>query len=664
MSVFSKINVARPHRNKSVHNLSRDVNTTSAIGFIQPTNLVEVIPGDTITIETESFARLMPLVVPTFGRLMCKTYHRFIPITDVDKAFESMLAGVEVNTISSGTYIPKEVVQDSIQNLTLRVLQYADVTVYLHNKSTHNVTISDFRKDDLFDELTPNAHLFTSEYIRMCTSTDSTSSLYRVGFDEADFVIQLGEGSASESVACFRLSTIGKNLRKVLIGLGYQLDPGNHQHVSILPLLAYYKAYFDTFVVERNINWTSTPAYKLIDSFFESDLRYIPNLVDGFVGLLDTYQKFFSDLAHCYYVDDPDYFTAGIPSPAVNESGHTPAVNNIASLGVNTSAQSSQNAQPDVDSVANFGIASLKVAQVLYNRVNAQSVFGSNVRKYLESVYGADALTSNEAYKVGESQYLINISDVMNMAESSDALLGEFAGRGLGSGKSETFTFNNNSQKTYGYLISFCTVVPISGYVQGVDRVLMHADRYDFADPGLDAIGFQLTLKGEYIGSNDVVTHSQLAGTFQKEAQAFLPRYSEYKTQPHNILNGDLSRRGSRASMLPYTLDRWFTPQGLTYRLTQSTGVASHLQFTPGYQPTVVNPYMRSIGLSGALGNFNRIFANPGTSDESAELDDISVHGEDQFILHNIYNVKRVSYLKSIRDSFETGGNEMAVEHQ
>lgn len=664
MSAFSKIKVENFKRNKSVHNLSRDVNTTAEFGFCQPTNLIEVIPGDTVTIQTKSFARLMPMVVPTFGRVLVKTYHRFVPMVDIHKNFENLLSGTIVKNQTS-QYVPTKVPSLSVSQLSLFVAQFCDITYYTYNHSTKNLTIDTSVPDKyLWSQLISAnlSHIILDENI---TRVNGDS---KVTLDGADFVVECAKGASSSTIAALRLKVSGKNLRKVLIGLGYQLDFVNNINVSLLPLFAFYKAYFDTQAVQRNLNWSLTNCYRLIDFIFENNITSFYSYIFGDNTTAKNYfYNFMVDLDRCYYNCDPDYFTAAIDHPAINEIGHNPLTNSPTSFQLSSNFSANQNTQPFSTINSTLGIASLKVAQVLYNRVNSQSVFGASVRKYLESVYGAKSLTTNDAYNIGTSQFTCDISDVMNMAESSEAVLGEFAGRGLGSGGSEQFTFKNGLD-TFGYIVSYLTVVPVSGYVQGIDRNLMHLHRYDFADPQLDAIGFQLTQKGEYVGASDVYNYDDIENLdYFTEGFGFIPRYTEYKTQPHNILNGDLSRRATRNSMLPYTLDRWYTTRGLTYKQNQSQGVASDVSFTDGYTPTVVNSYMRTIGMSGAMGNFNRIFVDNGVQ---TDITDISKFGnyisEDQFIIHNVYDVKRISVLKPISESFEAGedGSFMTVEHQ
>ena len=76
----------------------------------------------------------------------------------------------------------------------------------------------------------------------------------------------------------FRLSNFGKRLRKILMGLGYQIDFRAKNEVSILPLFAYYKAYFDSFGLTLYQNYLHTNLPFSSSSGFDCFLSFISSL--------------------------------------------------------------------------------------------------------------------------------------------------------------------------------------------------------------------------------------------------------------------------------------------------------------------------------------------------------------------------------------------------
>ena len=100
----------------------------------------------------------------------------------------------------------------------------------------------------------------------------------------ADYVSVSGTG-----FTVYKLSSKGKALRKVLIGLGYNLSMDDLTEMSVLPLLACYKAYFDNFFPNRGIDWMATKCHQVVSYIGERncvDLVSDPNMVPLFKQFL------------------------------------------------------------------------------------------------------------------------------------------------------------------------------------------------------------------------------------------------------------------------------------------------------------------------------------------------------------------------------------------
>lgn len=72
-----------------------------------------------------------------------------------------------------------------------------------------------------------------------------------------DYFDWIVPNAAGTGIYCGRFTDRGRNFRKILLGLGYQLLLADQQ-VSILPLFAYYKTWFDLFAIQRDITWKDT----------------------------------------------------------------------------------------------------------------------------------------------------------------------------------------------------------------------------------------------------------------------------------------------------------------------------------------------------------------------------------------------------------------------
>ena len=99
-----------------------------------------------------------------------------------------------------------------------------------------------------------------------------------------------------------------------MLGCGYQVNLQTTEHVSIVPLLAAYKAYFDDFGLCLYSNWNETYCYKfcnLWDNYFkfgESSYSEGGDLAEFFI----------KELPNCFYTDDYDFVSAHLDTLSVS----------------------------------------------------------------------------------------------------------------------------------------------------------------------------------------------------------------------------------------------------------------------------------------------------------------------------------------------------------
>jgi hypothetical protein len=105
----------------------------------------------------------------------------------------------------------------------------------------------------------------------------------------ADYVMQVDEtdnGAFGVSfLACVRFSQRAKRLRSIFLGLGYNLDFANDDKVNMLPLLAFYKAHYNNYELNRSSQWSTSFAYQIITLISQSGFT---NFIDVFDGVLPT----------------------------------------------------------------------------------------------------------------------------------------------------------------------------------------------------------------------------------------------------------------------------------------------------------------------------------------------------------------------------------------
>lgn len=173
---------------------------------------------------------------------------------------------------------------------------------------------------------------------------------------------------------------------------------------------------------------------------------------------------------------------------------------------------------------------------------------GSRYVEYLKMVWGATAPDSRlqRPEFLGGSRNPIVISEVLSTFDNTAADLpqGTMTGHGISVGSSnhwsQTFT-------EHGYIISILSVLPRTGYQQGLDKMFSRLSQLDFAIPDFSHLGEQAVLNKEvYFDPAELVPGANDA-TF-----GYQSRYAEYKFK-NNTSHGDF-----RTKLAFWHMDRIF----------------------------------------------------------------------------------------------------------
>lgn len=507
---------------------------------------------------------------------------------------------------------------------------------------------------------------FNSGSIRFVTSDDSLQ------YPEDVFV-------------AIRLTNSGKFLRKILMGLGYQIYIGN-RNLSILPLYAFFKSYFHTFAPKRFVKFEQTSFYKLINSNVNSNLgmQYlaVPNNADNAnISLYNSSIKFseiIDDLVSCFYTKDTDYFSAQINDLINKYGGDLSATYLAQSTVTNGSSHISSNIEYGNNAGLNFDNTSVNGSYPLLHTqsqqnilsrltqfINRRSVSGSRIAKLLQSVFGiAPGLISenDESFFIGSNSLDVNFGDVFSTAETAEGSLGEFAGRAFASGDGDIF---NIDTKIHTIVLSFCTIVPRTQYVQGVSPFLSHITSDTFYNPLYDGLTLLPTLKSNlYTGSQFEYIKDSISSFGN------LPIYSEYKTKVNGVLSGDLSLRSTKNTYDSFTMDEIISSYEHHTPKDGSGGVNDIGRWSSiryNFSNLVNGTMWRYLGRWIWLGRFDRIFVNNRLNyndflgsiikyDNIYEITssrDIN-RSDDNLIVHNVVDMNINSAMVPLSGSFMT----------
>lgn len=680
MSFKSVLLGTSAHKNYT-HNLSFDNNTTMDFGFLQPLLSQYMLPNSSISVNSKQLVRLAPMPTPSFARMYLQNYARFVKMTDVVPYFESLLSGISFTTPSGVSVKPTQMPVTTNSFLLWNVLCLSRCSVYekyatgvneygwKHIPLDLSSDISDFR-DCLFNRFGFSQSLTLALAPDFAVPSDSTiSPLMSDYIIEDDFA---NDTTDTTYLFCFQFSTRAKRLRKQLLGLGYSLNGEDNKPVSIAPILAYYKAYYDYFGLTRDIQFEQTNCFKIIGLVWE----YVTNFyqLDGSVSQsnLLLFINFLRDFVNLYYTDASSYIAAhrsmpmnGVKSPAVNTAMYS--LVDYASQGNEVTRNYIKNNRFGVPANPSdppaFTWLSIDLLRRLSRFVSKDSVIGKRLSDWVKVHYGSDVSFDlfKDSFNISEWRTPIDIDDVFSTSETSDIgnknkgdYLGAYAGKGIGFGKGG-FTFK---APTHGFVFVMSCIVPITNIFQGNDPTLYAIDNDTIPHPEFDALGYEFTPKGVFLSDNFLLGKENDLN-LTNAGFGWVPRYTGFKVKK-NIVNGDMCCGYFKRDLLPYFNDRLILSHAAYVTdIVDSSGQSTgnfHFGITSNSVPSASTSWQQ-ICKYGFLSNYNRLFYNV-KSDSSSGLDSYlfsTDYGEfDNFICQTVFDVKVKNWLKPVQNSYDT----------
>ena len=678
MSFKSVLLGTSAHKNYT-HNLSFDNNTTMDFGFLQPLLSQYMLPNSSISVNSKQLVRLAPMPTPSFARMYLQNYARFVKMTDVVPYFESLLSGISFTTPSGVSVKPTQMPVTTNSFLLWNILCLSRCSVYekyaigvneygwKHIPLALGDDISDFR-DCLFNRFAFSKTLNLDLAPDFAVPSDSTiSPLMSDYIIEDDFA---NDTTDTTYLFCFQFSTRAKHLRKQLLGLGYSLNGEDNKPVSIAPILAYYKAYYDYFGLTRDIQFEQTNCFKVIGLVWE----YVTNFyqLDGSVSEsnLTLFINFLRDFVNLYYTDASSYIAAHRSHPMNRAASRMPAVNtSLYSLVNYAQHETPRYIKPNLFGVPHVDAQpplttwlSIDLLRRLSRFVSKDSVIGKRLSDWVKVHYGSDVSFDlfKDSFNISEWRTPIDIDDVFSTSETSDIgnknkgdYLGAYAGKGIGFGKGG-FTFK---APTHGFVFVMSCIVPITNIFQGNDPTLYAIDNDTIPHPEFDALGYEFTPKGVFLSDNFLLGKDNDLN-LTNAGFGWVPRYTGFKVKK-NIVNGDMCCGYFKRDLLPYFNDRLI----LSHAASVTDIVDSSGQSTGNFKFGITSNSVPSASTSwqqickyGFLSNYNRLFYNV-KSDTSSGLDNYLVsvdYGEfDNFICQTVFDIKVKNWLKPVQNSYD-----------
>lgn len=490
-----------------------------------------------------------------------------------------------------------------------------------------------------------------------------------------------GETGSGDIFVAIRLNDSGKFLRKIFMGLGLQIAPTNTP-ISLLPIYAYFKSYFEEFAPKRFVKFEQTFFARFMNTLVNTGLSAIDLITsldnDSYTDSLG-FNNLIDDLLSCYYTKDTDYYSAQIIG-LINDYGSSviqPYMGEYYNVNETSDPSGGYSAVPhgiaggdgiqanvylagdEQGSAILHTQAQQNILSRLTQLLNRRSVLGGKIASFLSSTFGIST-SAIENYNgfIGSSSLDVNFSDVFSTAETAEGSLGEYAGKALAFGDGDHFSFET---KIHTLVIGLSVLIPRTQYVQGIQPFHTHITPDSFYNPMFDGLTLLPTRKSSLYCGDGFFAFDDSEKSFGN-----LPIYSEYKTKTCGILNGDLSLKSTRGSYDSFTLDEIISPIS-SYSVNpddSQCGSFQILQFNPKYM--VAGTMWRYLGRWLWLGRFDRIFVNNrlNYNDFFNTLDNFQVvnlrssrnlvRTDDNLIVHHVIDLKLNSAMVPLAGSFMT----------
>lgn len=488
-NIFNSIRLKRPKRN--VFNLSYENKLTMNMGELVPIMCMPIVPGDKFRVNTEALVRLAPLVAPMMHRVNVYTHYFFVPNRLVWDAWEDFITkGIDGE---DAPVFPRIGLTTSFSNqaYSLGLVRDGSLWDYLGLPSVGKIASTTDSKAGSNSVSVPENFLVSAlpfrayqliynEYYRDQNLTDPVS-------------FGLGSDTTSDRVALMTLRRRAWEKDYFTSALPW-LQRGPEVSVPINGIGG------SSNVIYRNPNNAQ-------QHWVDYDGRNMPggamNIVPGEVS------------QHSFGV------AATTGEGAMNNRG--PQLDPNGTL------------QVDLDE-AGVSIQDLRTSNALQRWFERNARGGS---RYIEQILAHFGVRSSDA-RLQRPQFLgggkmpIAVSEVLQTSSTdTTSPQANMAGHGISAGVNNGF---RHYFEEHGYVIGLMSILPRTGYQQGVPRDFTKFDNMDFYFPEFAHLSEQ-EVKNQELFVSDDSTYNE--GTF-----GYTPRYAEYKyheSEAHGDFRSNMS---------------------------------------------------------------------------------------------------------------------------
>lgn len=496
VNIFNSIRMKRPRRN--AFNLSYESKLTLNMGELVPIMCMPVVPGDKFRVKTESLVRLAPLVAPMMHRVNVFTHYFFVPNRLVWNQWEDFITkGVDGEDVP---IFPKITLGQSTAAFVLNQGYFNDSSLwdYLGLPSIKSIGATKGRSPS------PNSVAVPDQFQVSALPFRAYQMIYNEYYRDQnltdEIAISLDSGNISDQNSLVDLLSIRRRAweKDYFTSALPWLQRGPEVTVPVQGAGGSMDVVYERQASARQL-WKDSSGRD-----FENGTAY-----DSVYSVLDPER-----------LDEAVLIATGAGGAANNRS---PELDPNGTLKVNVNEMG-------------ININDLRTSNALQRWFERNARGGS---RYIEQILSHFGVRSSDA-RLQRPQFLgggrmpISVSEVLQTSSTDETSpQANMAGHGISAGINNGF---KHYFEEHGYIIGIMSIIPRSGYQQGVPRDFTKFDNMDFYFPEFAHLSEQEIKNQELFVTND---NSYNEGTF-----GYTPRYAEYKyhqSEAHGDFRGNLS---------------------------------------------------------------------------------------------------------------------------
>lgn len=460
MSDFYPLDRAKINTHRSSFDLSSKKLFTAKVGEILPCYWQIAIPGNKYRISSDWFTRTVPVNTAAYTRI--KEYYDFyaVPLRLISRALPQAFTQVTDYMTSASSSTENSKALTSVPNVTQSL-----ISLFLQTANSQDQ--SNTRDDAGLPVVYGTCKL-----------------LDMLGY--GSMIASNNTGKAAITQTYLGVDTLGDADNPLV----YQTS----QTVSLLPLLAYQKIYYDFFsnsqwekhlAYSYNVDyWSGTGSISLVRAMIE--LRYANYPKDYFMGMLPSSQ--YGSVA----VLPGAYNMSGSSNSvvAVSDSNVDYVVNPSSSTSIVSSGPSSSQRAVAINS--DLSALSIRATEYLQRWKEVVQFSSKDYSDQMAAQFGIKApeYMGNHAHYIGGWSSVININEVVNTNLDADSSQASIAGKGVSSNSGHTLTYDCGAE--HQVIMCVYHAVPMLDWnLTGQSPQLTVTSVSDFPQPAFDQLGMQ-----------------------------------------------------------------------------------------------------------------------------------------------------------------------------